>query len=127
MGQQQLLLIIVGAIILGIAIAIGVSLFFSQNIESNRDAIVNDISAIAEDAYKFNIRPSFLGGGNGSYTGYTIPTKLSSNLNAVYTTPSVGATVTIKGQNASAPNQWVQAILDAHGVVGTFTYGTDFQ
>ena len=37
MGQQQLLLIILGVIIVGIAIAVGLSLFSAQSIQSNKD------------------------------------------------------------------------------------------
>ena len=41
MGQQQLFLIILGVIIVGIAIAVGLSLFTAQSIQSSRDAIIN--------------------------------------------------------------------------------------
>jgi hypothetical protein len=39
MGQQQLLLIILGVIIVGIAIAVGLQLFQSGSIGANQDAI----------------------------------------------------------------------------------------
>ena len=81
MGQQQLLLIILGVIIVGIAIAVGLSLFSAQSVQSNKDAMINDLNNLAAHAYQFRIRPSSMGGGQGTYTGYTIPTKMKSNEN----------------------------------------------
>ena len=85
MGQQQLLLIILGVIIDGIAIAVGLSLFTANSIQANKDAMINDINNIAANAYQYRIRTSSMGGGNNSYVGYTIPTRLSSNSNATST------------------------------------------
>ena len=81
MGQQQLLLIILGVIIVGIAVAIGISLFQTNKEESDKDQCVQDINSILQNAYQFRIKPSSLGGGNNSYTGYAIPAKMVSNVN----------------------------------------------
>ena len=99
MGQQQLLLIILGVIIVGIAIAVGLSLFTSQSIQSNKDAIINDINNLAANAYQYRIRPASMGGGAGSYTGWTIPTKMSSNENGTYSITNNGTTVDITGSS----------------------------
>jgi hypothetical protein len=85
MGQQQLLLIILGVIVVGIAVAVGVSQFGAQSDESNKDGIMNDLQALSSNAYQYKIRPSSLGGGNNSYTGYQIPSKLVATENARYT------------------------------------------
>ncbi len=82
MGQQQLLLIILGVIIVGIAIAVGLSLFSAQSVQSNRDAIINDLNNLAAQAYQYMIRPSSMGGGQGSYGGFSIPSKMVTNENA---------------------------------------------
>ena len=84
MGQQQLLLIILGVIIVGIAIAVGLSLFSAQSVQSNRDAIINDLNNLAAQAYQFRIRPTSMGGGQGDYTTFAIPTKMKTNENATY-------------------------------------------
>ena len=78
MGQQQLLLIILGVIIVGIAIAVGISMFSSSSVQANKDALVNDLNNLAADAYQYKIRPSTMGGGAGSYAAYNVPTKLAS-------------------------------------------------
>ena len=101
MGQQQLLLIILGVIIVGIAIAVGLSLFTSQSIQSNKDAIINDMNNLAANAYQFRIRPASMGGGAGSYTGWTIPTKMSSNENGTYSITNNGTTVDITGTSTT--------------------------
>jgi hypothetical protein len=71
-GQQQLLLIILGVIIVGVAIAVGIALFSDQSISSNRDAIESDLMNLGADCYQFRIRPTIMGGGGGTYVGYTI-------------------------------------------------------
>ena len=128
MGQQQLLLIILGVIIVGIAIAVGLSLFSANSVQANKDAIINDLNNIAANAYQYRIRTSSMGGGNNSYAGYTIPGKLSSNSNATYTVSSAGSAtgVSFLGTSSST-NGTVTAALDVNGNVGLTFAGSDFQ
>src|SRR5512146_509930 len=113
MGQQQLLLIILGVIIVGIAIAVGLSLFSAQSIQSNKDAIINDLNNIAAQAYQYRIRPSSMAGGNGSYTGFKIPTKMATNANATYTCdPTGGSTVLFSAVSASNTANAVYCSID---------------
>ena len=72
MGQQQLLLIILGVIIVGIAIAVGLSLFSAQSIQANKDAIINDLNNLAANAYQYRIRPTTMGGGGGGSGSQTV-------------------------------------------------------
>ena len=121
MGQQQLLLIILGVIIVGIAIAVGISMFSSGTVQANKDAIINDLNNLAANAYQYRIRPTTMGGGGGGYTGYTIPTKLSSNENAAYTVGSISATsMTFTGTSTQGYGT-VIAVLDSTGKLGTFS------
>lgn len=84
MGQQQLLLIIVGVIIVGTAIAVALNQFIIGAESANREAIVNDISSIVGDAQGYFTRPTAIGGGNGSFTGYSLPDRLKETGNAIY-------------------------------------------
>ncbi len=121
MGQQQLLLIILGVIIVGIAIAVGISMFSSGTIQANKDAIINDLNNLAANAYQYRIRPTTMGGGGGGYTGYAIPTKLASNENAAYTVGSISATsMTFTGTSGQGYGT-VIAVLDSTGKLGTFS------
>ena len=65
MGQQQFMLIILGTIVVGVAIAVGMQRFGAQSTESNKDGLVSSMVNIAADAYQYRIRPSTLGGGSG--------------------------------------------------------------
>jgi len=131
MGQQQLLLIILGVIIVGIAIAVGLSLFSAQSVQANKDAITNDLNNLAANAYQYRIRPSSMGGGSNSYTGYTIPTKLRTNENASYSISSTGDANGIGFMGTSIQNPGntgsVKIGTDGRSVSGGWSYNGDFQ
>ena len=126
MGQQQLLLIILGVIIVGIAIAVGISMFSSGSIQANRDALVNDLNNLAANAYQYRIRPTTMGGGGGAYTGYTIPTKLVSNDNGSFTRAAAAQSVTFVGTSGQGYGT-VTAVCDSTGRLTSFTYTGQFQ
>jgi len=67
MGQQQLLLIILGVIVVGIAVAVGITMFQDNAVSANRDAVTNDLVNLAARAQQFYRRPTALGGGQGSF------------------------------------------------------------
>ncbi len=76
MGQQQLLLIILGIIIIGIAITVGISLFNANATESKRNNIINDLVHLASEAQKYYRTPKAMGGGQLSFEGWQIPKRL---------------------------------------------------
>ncbi|HVN47552.1 MAG TPA: hypothetical protein VMU30_01900 [Bacteroidota bacterium] len=127
MGQQQLLLIILGVIIVGIAIAVGLSMFSAQSVQSNKDAIINDLNNLAANAYQYRIRPTSMGGGGGTYTGYSVPLKMASNANATYTATASAGTVTFVGTSGQYTAGTVTASLNSNGDLTGWSYGTDFQ
>ncbi|MGD1006463.1 MAG: hypothetical protein ABR980_04435 [Ignavibacteriaceae bacterium] len=91
MGQQQLLLIVLGVIIVGIAIVVGINLFNANSISSNRDGVISDLNNLAALAHQYYSKPTSMAGGGSSYVGYTIPTTLSSNANGSYTIATAGS------------------------------------
>ena len=126
MGQQQLMLLILGAILVAIAIAVGVYLFSGASMSSNKDAIINDLQNLGQYAYRYKLKPEPLGGGGKVYTGFNIPAKLASNDNAKYSSTATANTVTFIGTSAFSYGT-VTAVLDSAGALGTFTYTGDFQ
>jgi len=44
MGQQQLLLIVLGVIVVGIAVIVGINLFTVNAVSSNRDGVTADLT-----------------------------------------------------------------------------------
>ena len=127
MGQQQLLLIILGVIIVGIAIAVGLSLFSAQSVQSNRDAIINDLNNLAAQAYQYRIRPTSMAGGQGSYVGFTIPSKMQTNANGTYTSAPTANTIAFTAVSAQNPTNTVHVTIDSNGNLSGWSYAGDFQ
>jgi hypothetical protein len=133
-GQQQLLLIILGVIIVGIAIAVGLSLFSAQSIESNRDAIINDINNLNAHAYQYFIRPTSMGGGGGAFDvskgaakAYTIPGKMASNDNGTYIAAPGATTIVFTGTSAAGNGTVKNTFNAATGkVAGAYVYTGEF-
>lgn len=71
MGQQQLLLIILVSIIVGIATIVAINVFSTSAKTANRDSVRQDVLVIASAAQAYYIRPSMMGGGNNSFTDMT--------------------------------------------------------
>jgi hypothetical protein len=124
MGQQQLLLIILGVIIVGIAIAVGLSMFTAQSVGANRDAIIADLTNLAANAYQHRIRPTTMGGGGGDYSTYTIPPSLASNENGTYSLGTVNATsIQFTGTSAQYTADSVTGTYGPDGkLTGSFTF-----
>lgn len=86
MGSQQLLLIVVGVVLIGIMIAVGMDMFKDQASSTNRDAIANDLVHYAVQAQKYYRKPLILGGGEHSFNGLTMAkiAKITTNANGAY-------------------------------------------
>jgi len=72
MGTQQILLIAVGVVIIGIMIAVGLFMFRDQAAATARDSISNDLVALATAAQKYYRRPETFGGGGNTWKGLTM-------------------------------------------------------
>ena len=133
MGQQQLLLIILGVIIVGIAIAVGLQLFQSGSIGANQDAIVNDIMNISSHADQWRIRPQSMGGGGGQFDGgdgdaYSLPERMRTTGNGEYTAVAQGADqILITGTSTIHAGGEIQLLYDATGETESerFTWSSD--
>jgi hypothetical protein len=99
MGQQQLLLIIVGVLIVAIGIAVGLQMFAAGGITVNRDAIVNDMNIIASSAQQHYVRPISLSGGGGTFNGYALPRRLMRTGNGQYRVDGSDNVLEIFGQS----------------------------
>ncbi len=97
MGQQQLLLIVLGVIIVGIAVVVGINVFTASSTQANRDAVIADLTNLASLAQQYYRKPTALGGGGNSFTGWTIPTQLDTTGNGTYTVTVAAQSVTLVG------------------------------
>lgn len=107
MGQQQLLLVILVTIIVGIATVVAINVFGTSAASANEDAVRQDILTIASASQGWYIKPEMMGGGGNSFTGIdftkfnfsaekisaTDP-KIAENMNGTYT-------ITVAGDGAS--------------------------
>lgn len=86
MGQQQLLLIVLGVIIVGIAVAVGIQMFGKSAAQSNFDAVVGDLNTISSNAQGWYRKPTSMGGGGRSFASITLASvgSPSSNTNGSY-------------------------------------------
>lgn len=128
MGQQQLLLVILGVIIVGVAIAIGVTLFGAQSVSSNRDAMINDLNHLGSFAYQFRVRIRCMGGGEGDYTTFTIPTKMISNEDGTYSVSNAQlSSLTLLAVSTMNTSNTIKVTVDSDGKLTNWTYAGDFQ
>ena len=126
MGQQQLILLVLATVIVGIAIVIGIRAFTENGIRANHDAIVQDMVRIASDAQAWKQKPAPFGGQTdvpagtkddpADYSGLTLTamgypadaldlTGVYTNLNGNFRLTAAGAAgVTIQGCNESKHN-----------------------
>lgn len=119
MGQQQLLLIVLGVIVVGIAVVVGINLFNANAEESAKDAIVSDATNLGAMAQQYYKKPSSMGGGGNTFTGWVIPTNLDSTANGTYA-PTVGAQqVTIVGTPHNYDSWTVQTVVGPSTITTT--------
>lgn len=97
MGQQQLLLIVLGVIVVGIAVVVGINLFNANAVSSNRDGVVSDLNNLGAMAQQYYKKPASMGGGGNTFTGWTIPTQLDTTANGVYVLTPGAQTISITG------------------------------
>ena len=97
MGQQQLLLIVLGVIIVGIAVVVGINLFNASAIAANRDAVISDLNNLGTMAQQYYKKPSSMAGGGNTFTGWTLPASLDTTANGTYAATVSAQSVTIVG------------------------------
>ena len=62
MGQQQLLLLVLGIVIVGLAVVVGINAFSENRTKSNADALVTDGLRVASDIQAWALKPAQFGG-----------------------------------------------------------------
>ena len=123
MGQQQLLLLVLGIVIVGLAVVVGIQAFGENQKKANSDALVNDAVRIASDAQAWKLKPAAFGGGADQddfanfdleQIGYELggndcATTEYGNLNGCFTAPGADSLV-ITGTNTDLGNQVVVTV-----------------
>jgi len=126
MGQQQLLLIVLGVIIVGIAVVVGINVFTASSVTSNKDAVSSDLLNLGSLAQQYYRKPVAMGGGGTSFTGWAIPSTLQTTGNGSYAATitnsqsvSIVGTGTEKGTNGSVIT--VTATITPNSITNSIT------
>lgn len=110
MGTQQILLIVLSVIIVGVAIAVGITMFQNQSYNSNKTAVTGELQQYASQVIQWYKTPISQGGAGaptdfsgfattdiGSYIGFASDDAETSNASDVLTTETGTYTITIDG------------------------------
>jgi hypothetical protein len=135
MGQQQLLLIVLSVIIVGIAVVVGINMFNDQAASSNLDAVTADLVNLASRAQQYQRRPVAMGGGGGSFVGITanaaglaLLTSQPTNENGTYSIRTAGTATKVEIQGVGVEDgdgddtnctAWVDVYADSIAVTVT--------
>jgi len=68
MGQQQLLLLVLSAIIVGVSIVVGIGMFQDSALTANIDSVTQDNATVVSKAQEWYQKTVALGGGGGDFT-----------------------------------------------------------
>jgi hypothetical protein len=123
MGQQQLLLIVLGVIIVGVAIVVGINMFSQGAVNAEADRLVQEVNTVGSNAAAYWRKPVQMGGGGRTFTGVTLEDlgAQDTTANTVLALSNVGAaqfTVTATGRSEGVI---VVADINEDGVVGSPT------
>ena len=101
MGQQQLLLIVLSVIIVGIAVVVGINMFGASAASANLEAVTSDLLNLSARAQQYYVKPAGMGGGGNSFVGIAIEdlSPKASNDNGTYSIKTAGTAtkVVLKG------------------------------
>jgi len=125
MGQQQLLLLVIGTIVVGLAVVSGITAFQEKMRQFEMDHIVNRNLQIASSAALWKTKRDPYDGGNASYSGLETNGLARLNLEvdtgrAIFEiTEADGNTLVITGVSTVYPEIGARTWLDSYDVDST--------
>ncbi len=93
MGTQQILLIVLSVIIVGVAIAVGITMFRNQAVNSNAQQLAAEATNIRNEIVQWYKTPSDQGGAGRIVTAGNIPvlyTRVDATAGGLITKPNIG-------------------------------------
>jgi len=94
--------------------------------QANKDALINDLNNLAAWSFQYRIRPTSMGGGNGSYVGLRLPDKLAKNANGSFDVLSAGKNVLQFRATSAKGHGTIETSIDSNGVFFGWNYTGDF-
>ncbi len=125
------MLIVLSVIIVGIAVAVGITMFNAQATSANRQAILSDMNQFAAQALAFYKTPSNYGGGDNSWTSdplnvglflgynYNETTDQITTENGIYTFSVSADVLTITGVGNETGNDGSNSVQATMQITGS--------
>jgi hypothetical protein len=118
MGQQQLLLVILGIIIVGVAVMLAISIYKQKATENKTDVILNETQYLASLAIQYYKKAKTFGGGEYNYLGWTIPEEFDTTHNGFYSvqiTPPDQCIITGISNEAVTGGDSIKVVITLNG------------
>ena len=125
MGQQQLLLLVIGVILVGIAVIAGIQAAKDAFGKSEADGIISRNLAIASNAVFWKTKMDPFDGGNAEYTGLatsglsTLGMDIDTELATWGITLATSSTLEISGVSKRDPNLGVRTFITGYNIDST--------
>ncbi len=122
MGQQQLLLLVLGIIITGVAVIAGMYAWEDQSAKAIADNLVNRNLEIANAAVFWKTKMNPYNGGNASYAGLaeggmeTLSMNVETNYGTFAITAATASTIEITGVSKRDPNIGARTYVSGHSI-----------
>jgi hypothetical protein len=110
-----------------IQINVSKSLHHAQEIQANKDGMINDINEIAWRFYEYRVLPKDFNGGAGSFIGCTLPVEYTSTQNGIYEFDVQDLQVTIKGISKKFSNSSISVKLSQDCKLTGWIYSGEFE
>jgi Tfp pilus assembly protein PilE len=110
-------------IIVGIAVAVGITMFQDNAVDQNRTAVIADLTSLAAKAQQYFAKPTTLGGGGNSFSGLSADdTGLGILASTAFTTNSNGTySIKVAGGATSVTLQGIGTTALSDGSKPTYT------
>ena len=125
MGTQQLLLVVLGIFIIGIAIVFATQLFESHAEDSTKDSIAIECVNIGLLAQQYYNKAREMGGGSKSFVGWNISSELDSTSSGIYTISELTRNQLIlsgKPHVKKEYNWFIQSVITRNNIVSKIIY-----
>jgi hypothetical protein len=126
-----------GLVTVFVAVAVGPIAYIGENaradmrhaqaVQSNRDAMINELNLLALDAAQYKILPKQLGGGGRSFVGYSVPETNAKTEEASYKVTEIRNVVVFRAASTRFPLCAVQVEVDSLGHMRGWSYEGEFR
>ncbi len=103
------------------------SLRHAQAVQSNRDAMINEINILDMRLEEYFILPRRLGGGDGSFEGFTPSQEIATTQDATYMVTGKKSEADIRATSIRYPTCWIEVKVDTARHMSQWAYGGEFR